>query len=48
MRQTIAAVLQVTGIVAGAAAGFTVNATVGLAVCAAGLLAFGLAVERSG
>lgn len=47
MRQIVAAVLQVVGIAAGVAAGFTVNATVGLGVCCTGLLALGLAVERS-
>lgn len=46
MRQQIAAVLQASGIAVGAAAGFTVSLGLGLAVLAAGLVAFGVAVER--
>lgn len=46
MRQVIAAVLQAAGLVLGTAAGFTVSVGLGLAVAAAGLVAFGVAVER--
>lgn len=47
-RSQIAAALQAAGIIAGAAAGFTVDVAVGLAVLAVGLILFGLAVERGG
>jgi hypothetical protein len=46
MRQKIAAALQVVGIAAGVAAGWTVSAGLGLAVACVGLVVLGLAVER--
>ena len=46
MRQNLAAVLQVAGIGAGVAAGWTVSAGLGLAVAWVGLVLFGHAVER--
>lgn len=46
MRQKVALLLQILGVAAGVAAGFTVSPTAGLAVLCLGLLLFGLAVER--
>lgn len=46
MRERVATVLQAAGVSAGVAAGFTVSATLGLAVLCVGLILFGLAVER--
>lgn len=45
-RQVVAAVLQVAGIAAGVAAGWTVAAGLGLAVACVGLIVLGVAVER--
>lgn len=47
MREIVATTLQAAGVACGAAAGFTVSVGLGLAVMAVGLVAFGLAVERS-
>lgn len=46
MRQQIAAALQVAGLAVLSAAGFSVSVALGLAVAGAGLVAFGVAVER--
>lgn len=46
-RSHIAAVLEAAGVAAGAAAGFTVDVALGLAVLAVGLVLFGLALERA-
>ena len=46
LREKIATALEAAGVGAGAAAGFTVNVTVGLGVLCVGLVLFGLAVER--
>lgn len=46
MRQKIAAGLQVVGIVAGIAAGWTVSVGAGLGVACVGLVLLGVAVER--
>lgn len=47
MRDRIATALEAVGVGCGVAAGFTVSATVGLAVACVGLVLFGLAVERT-
>lgn len=47
MREKVATVLEGAGVLAGAAAGFTVSVTAGLAVLCVGLIVFGLAVERT-
>ena len=47
MRDVVASALQVLGIAAGTAAGFTVSVGLGLAVAAVGLIVLGVAVERS-
>lgn len=47
MRDNVAAGLQVAGIICGVLAGLTVSVGVGLAVACVGLVAFGVAVERS-
>lgn len=46
MRRHIAALLEVSGSVVLAAAGWTINETVGLIVAGVGLVAFGVSVER--
>lgn len=45
-RQTIATILEGSGVAAGVAAGSTVSLGLGLAVLCVGLILFGLAVER--
>lgn len=45
-RKKLAALLESAGIIAGSVAGWTMNATAGMAVLAFGLVAFGVAIER--
>lgn len=46
MQETVAAVLQVCGLICGILAGLTVSLGLGLAVACVGLVVFGVAVER--
>lgn len=46
MRQKIAAGLQVAGIAAGVAAGWTVSVGLGLAVACVGMVLLGVSMER--
>lgn len=48
MQKRVAIALQVAGLACAVAAGLTLSLTVGLVVGAAGLLAFGVALERGG
>lgn len=48
MIDRVAAALQVTGVAALTAAGWMISAPLGLAVAGAGLVLFGISVERDG
>jgi hypothetical protein len=48
LTKRVAAIVQALGVAVLTAAGWTISETVGLSVAGIGLLAFGVALERSG